>query len=213
MHEMICELATYERSEDLVVATPDDLSRALFGAAADHAPEPGVPALDTSREGSPAVFALVAEIRDHGGDLEPGERPGDEQASHSSAGDETSGREASGGEASGGEGAEHLPAPVWRTVGMALWFRTYSTWTGRHGIWLEDLYVRPAARGGGLGRALLAALARECLDAGYRRLEWSVLDWNTDAQAVYAAVGAKDHEGWSTWRLDGDALAELASSG
>jgi len=99
----------------------------------------------------------------------------------------------------------------WAVVGMAVWYLTYSTWTGRHGIWLEDLFVRPAARGAGLGRALLAALAAECTERGYRRLEWWVLDWNPPAQGVYRSVGARAEEDWTTWRLDGDGLAALAA--
>ena len=99
----------------------------------------------------------------------------------------------------------------WSVVGMAVWYLTYSTWTGRHGIWLEDLFVRPAARGAGMGRALLAALAAECTARGYRRLEWWVLDWNTSAQGVYRAVGARGEEEWTTWRLDGAGLEALAA--
>jgi GNAT superfamily N-acetyltransferase len=97
-----------------------------------------------------------------------------------------------------------------QVVGMAIWYLTYSTWTGRHGLWLEDLYVRPAARGTGLGRDLLRALAAECTDRGYRRLEWWVLDWNSPAQGVYRSAGARPEEEWTTWRLDGDALTALA---
>ncbi|SDQ08576.1 GNAT family N-acetyltransferase [Quadrisphaera sp. DSM 44207] len=97
-------------------------------------------------------------------------------------------------------------------VGMAVWYVTYSTWTGRHGIWLEDLYVRPAARGAGLGRALLAALAAECLERGHRRLEWWVLDWNAPAQAVYRAIGARPEDAWTVWRLDGRELEDLGRS-
>lgn len=102
---------------------------------------------------------------------------------------------------------------VWQVVGMAVWFPTYSTWTGRAGIWLEDLYVRPDHRGLGLGSALLAALAATCVRAGHRRLEWTVLDWNTSAQGVYRSVGATPMEDWTTWRLDGDALGALAATG
>lgn len=100
----------------------------------------------------------------------------------------------------------------WRVAGMAVWFPTYSTWTGRAGIWLEDLYVRPDHRGGGLGRALLAELAATCVRGGHRRLEWTVLDWNAPAQGVYRAVGAAPMDEWTTWRLDGEALAALAAT-
>lgn len=94
-------------------------------------------------------------------------------------------------------------------VGMALWFRTYSTWTGVPGIHLEDLFVDPAARGSGLGKALLAALARIALDRGYPRVEWVVLDWNTPSIEFYEAIGARPMQEWSTYRLTGDALESL----
>ncbi|WGX95191.1 GNAT family N-acetyltransferase [Nocardioides sp. L-11A] len=98
-------------------------------------------------------------------------------------------------------------------VGMALWFRTYSTWTGVPGIYLEDLYVEPAARGGGLGKALLTALARIAVDRGYRRVEWAVLDWNTPSIEFYEALGARPMQEWTTYRLTGPALAELGAPG
>ena len=92
-----------------------------------------------------------------------------------------------------------------QVVGMALWFVTYSTWRGRHGIWLEDLFVSPEHRRLGLGRALLSTLAGICLERGYPRLEWTVLDWNTSAHAFYREVGAAPHAGWTTWRLADEA--------
>lgn len=94
-------------------------------------------------------------------------------------------------------------------VGFALWFVSFSTWRGRHGIWLEDLFVRPEQRRLGLGRALLEALAQVCVERGYRRLEWWVLDWNTSAHDFYRSLGAEPHTDWTTWRLDGDALTQL----
>jgi GNAT superfamily N-acetyltransferase len=94
-------------------------------------------------------------------------------------------------------------------VGCALWFLNFSTWRGVHGLYLEDLYVQPAHRGSGLGRALLATLAAECVERGYARLEWSVLDWNAPSIAFYRALGAVPMDGWTTFRLDGDALAAL----
>lgn len=94
-------------------------------------------------------------------------------------------------------------------VGMALWFRTYSTWTGVPGIYLEDLFVEPAARGSGLGKALLTALARIAVDRGYQRVEWAVLDWNTPSIEFYEALGARPMQEWSTYRLTGDALSSL----
>ncbi|MGB7448859.1 MAG: GNAT family N-acetyltransferase [Ornithinimicrobium sp.] len=96
-------------------------------------------------------------------------------------------------------------------AGMAIWFRTFSTWTGRHGIWLEDLYVRPAHRGQGLGADLMAELAQECVRRGYPRLEWTVLDWNTAAIEVYTHLGAEAMSEWTTRRLTGRQLNDLAA--
>ncbi|MBH1933585.1 GNAT family N-acetyltransferase [Streptomyces sp. AV19] len=96
-------------------------------------------------------------------------------------------------------------------VGFALWFRNFSTWTGTHGIYLEDLYVRPEARGGGHGRALLAELARICVERGYQRFEWSVLDWNEPSIRFYKSLGAEPMDGWTVRRLSGDALHALAA--
>ena len=95
-------------------------------------------------------------------------------------------------------------------VGFALWFYNVSTFEGRHGLYLEDLYVRPTVRGGGVGKALLAALARRCVDEGLARLEWSVLDWNAPAFAFYNGLGATAKTEWITCRLTGDALTRLA---
>ena len=95
-------------------------------------------------------------------------------------------------------------------VGFALWFVSFSTWLATHGVYLEDLYVRPAARGRGAGRALLAELARICVDRGQSRLEWAVLDWNVDARAFYASVGAGARTDWIPYRIEGDALRALA---
>ncbi|MEV8094896.1 GNAT family N-acetyltransferase [Kitasatospora sp. NPDC085879] len=96
-------------------------------------------------------------------------------------------------------------------VGFALWFRNFSTWRGTHGIYLEDLYVRPASRGGGHGRALLAELARICVERGYSRLEWSVLDWNEPSIGFYKSLGAVPMDEWTVFRLTDDALAELGA--
>jgi len=95
-------------------------------------------------------------------------------------------------------------------IGMAIWFLNFSTWLGRNGIYLEDLYVTPAHRGAGHGKALLANLARRCVDAGYGRLEWSVLDWNTPAIDFYVGLGATGMDEWTTHRVTGDALVTLA---
>jgi GNAT superfamily N-acetyltransferase len=98
-------------------------------------------------------------------------------------------------------------------VGCALWFLNFSTWRGVHGLYLEDLYVQPAHRGAGLGRALLARLAAVCGERGLGRLEWSVLDWNAPSIGFYRALGAVAMDEWTVFRLDGDALAALGRTG
>ncbi|HUZ35303.1 MAG TPA: GNAT family N-acetyltransferase [Streptosporangiaceae bacterium] len=148
IHQMVRDLAAYERGLHEVTATQDDLRAALL------APRP-------------SLFAHVAE--------EDGQ-----------------------------------------LVGFALWFLNYSSWAGRHGIYLEDLYVAPERRGQGHGRALLAELARICVERGYRRLEWWVLDWNSPARAFYESLGAVPMDEWTVHRLTGpalDALAELTPPG
>jgi GNAT superfamily N-acetyltransferase len=102
--------------------------------------------------------------------------------------------------------AEHDGA----AVGFALYFWTFSTWLGRRGIWLEDLFVQPAHRGLGLGQALLTELARRCVEAGGGRVEWAVLDWNEPALGFYRSLGATGQDEWTTHRLTGDALTSLA---
>ena len=143
IHQMIRDLAEYERSLPEVSATEDDLRAALLG-------------------GHPSLFAHVAE--------EDGQ-----------------------------------------VAGFALWFLNYSTWLGKHGIYLEDLYVRPERRGQGHGRALLAELARICVDRGYGRLDWSVLDWNSPTRRFYESVGAVTVDEWVIYRLTGPALRALAA--
>jgi len=104
----------------------------------------------------------------------------------------------------------HVAEHDGEVAGFALWFVNYSTWLGRHGIYLEDLYVTPAVRGHGYGRALLAELARICVQRGYGRLDWWVLDWNSPAIGFYAAVGAEAMDDWTVHRLAGPALRALA---
>jgi len=145
IHQMIRDLAAYERGLHEVSATENDLRAALLA-------------------GQPSLFAHVA---DDGG----------------------------------------------RAVGFALWFLSYSTWAGRHGIYLEDLYVKPEQRGRGHGRALLAELAGICVDRGYQRLEWSVLDWNSSALRFYEPLGAVPMDEWTVHRLTGPALHALAEGG
>lgn len=95
---------------------------------------------------------------------------------------------------------------------MALWFRNFSTWDGVAGIHLEDLFVREAFRRRGLARALLAALAAECLERGYSRLSWMVLTWNTDAIALYDQVGGEPLTEWTGYRVSGPELSALAAT-
>lgn len=96
-------------------------------------------------------------------------------------------------------------------VGMAIWFFNFSTFRGRHGIYLEDLFVRPAFRGRGLGKALMARLAQRCIDDGLARFEWAVLDWNAPSIAFYRAIGARVLDEWQICRLSGPALAHFAA--
>ncbi|MEW2546646.1 GNAT family N-acetyltransferase [Streptomyces sp. NPDC047002] len=97
-------------------------------------------------------------------------------------------------------------------VGFALWFLNFSTWRGVHGLYLEDLYVRPDHRGGGHGKALLRTLAALCVDRGYERLEWSVLDWNEPSIAFYRALGARPQDGWTVYRLTDEPLRALGTA-
>jgi GNAT superfamily N-acetyltransferase len=105
----------------------------------------------------------------------------------------------------------HVAEVDGEVVGMSLWFLSFSTWTGTHGIYLEDLFVRPEHRGSGLGRALLLALAKECADRGLGRFEWSVLDWNQPAIDFYEAMGASPVSDWTRYRLADEALAKAAA--
>jgi GNAT superfamily N-acetyltransferase len=104
----------------------------------------------------------------------------------------------------------HLALDDDEPIGMALWFLNFSTWRGRHGIYLEDLYVRPTARRTGAGKALLAALAATCVERGYERLDWAVLHWNP-AREFYGAIGSVAQDEWIPYRLDGEALRTLAA--
>ena len=104
----------------------------------------------------------------------------------------------------------HVAEADGQVVGMALWFLNFSTWRGTHGIYLEDLYVQPQHRGSGLGRELLRTLAGLCVERGYSRLEWWVLDWNTPSIEFYEAAGAVPMDGWTVFRLTDDALQDFA---
>jgi GNAT superfamily N-acetyltransferase len=106
----------------------------------------------------------------------------------------------------------HIAEVDGEAAAAALWFRNFSTWDGVAGIYLEDLYVRPQFRRRGLARKMLATLARECIEGGYTRLSWAVLDWNVNAIALYDAVGGKPQEEWITYRVSGPELSALAES-
>lgn len=106
----------------------------------------------------------------------------------------------------------HVAEHEGRVDGMAIWFKNFSTWTGRNGIYLEDLYVRPEARAQGIGRALLAELAAIARREGYARLDWSVLNWNTSAIRFYESLGAGPMDEWTGYRLSGAALTTLGSA-
>ncbi|TAM73260.1 GNAT family N-acetyltransferase [Mycobacterium sp.] len=106
----------------------------------------------------------------------------------------------------------HVAEVDGEVAAMALWFVNFSTWDGVAGIYLEDLFVRPGFRRRGLARALLAALAGECVRRGYTRLSWAVLNWNADAITLYDGIGGQPQNEWTTYRLSGPRLAGLAES-
>ncbi|MEU8381680.1 GNAT family N-acetyltransferase [Streptosporangium sp. NPDC048865] len=105
----------------------------------------------------------------------------------------------------------HVAVDGEEIAGFAIWFVSYSTWLGTHGIYLEDLFVHPGHRGGGYGKKLLATLAGICVERGYGRFEWSVLDWNTPAIDFYRAIGAEEIGEWDRYRLSGPALEKVAA--
>jgi GNAT superfamily N-acetyltransferase len=97
-------------------------------------------------------------------------------------------------------------------AGFVVWFLNFSTFRGRHGLYVEDLFVRPAVRGHGIGKALMARLARHCIEQGCARLEWAVLDWNAPSIAFYKSIGAQVMDEWRICRLSGQALADFAGA-
>lgn len=103
----------------------------------------------------------------------------------------------------------HIAEIGGKVIGIAVWFLNFSTWTGRHGIFLEDLFVDPEARGQGVARALFAALAEEAKLRDCPRIDWLVLDWNELGKGLYRRLGAWHNKTWEPWRLDGDALDTL----
>jgi GNAT superfamily N-acetyltransferase len=170
MHQMINELAEYEKAPEEVIATEHDLMKALFGRDSSSPEFDQHDSISTSGSantphGQPALYAFVIE--------DP-------------------------------EDAEQL-------AGMAIWFLNYSTWDGTHGVYLEDLYVRPQYRGQGMGKALMKRLAQVCVDNDYSRFQWWVLDWNQPAIEVYRAMGAKAMDEWTVYRVSGQELKDLAS--
>lgn len=98
-------------------------------------------------------------------------------------------------------------------AGFAVWFLNFSTFRGRHGIYLEDLFVRPPFRKRGIGKALMARLAKRCAEEGYARFEWAVLDWNAPSIAFYRSIGAQVMDEWKICRLSGEALQAFAGEG
>jgi diamine N-acetyltransferase len=98
-------------------------------------------------------------------------------------------------------------------AGFAVWFLNFSTFRGRHGLYVEDLFVRPQFRGHGIGKALMARLARHCVEQGFARFEWAVLDWNKPSIAFYKSIGAQVMDEWRICRLSGQALADFAGAG
>ncbi|WP_431952620.1 N-acetyltransferase family protein [Nocardia lijiangensis] len=105
----------------------------------------------------------------------------------------------------------HVAEDETGVVGCAIWFLNFSTWDGVHGIYLEDLYVKPETRGKGYGKALIAALAKEALDKGYSRVSWSVLTWNSPSIDFYRSIGAVEQDEWVGYRLAGGELVKLAA--
>ncbi|MEU7479000.1 GNAT family N-acetyltransferase [Lentzea sp. NPDC042327] len=106
----------------------------------------------------------------------------------------------------------HVAEVDGQVVGMALWFLNFSTWDGVHGIYLEDLYVTPEQRGKGLGKQLLEVLARECVERGYTRLQWWVLNWNEPSIGFYKSLGAVPMDEWTVMRVADHALRELGAA-
>ncbi|MGW6915159.1 N-acetyltransferase family protein [Kitasatospora sp. NPDC054939] len=143
----------------------------------------------------PVVHAMIRELAEY------------EKAPHEAVATEEQLREALFGDSPAVFGLIAEDDATGEPVGFAVWFRNFSTWRGTHGIYLEDLYVRPEARGGGHGKALLLELARIAVERGYSRVEWSVLDWNQPSIDFYKSLGAVPMDEWTVYRLTGDALA------
>lgn len=106
----------------------------------------------------------------------------------------------------------HVAEVNGKVVGIAIWFLNYSTWLGKAGLYLEDLFVNPDYRGKGLGLELMKTLAKLCIDRGYERFQWWVLDWNEPSINFYKAIGAEAMDEWTVYRLSGNALKSFADS-
>jgi GNAT superfamily N-acetyltransferase len=160
---------------------------------------PGVTLRFATAEDTPVILAMIRELADY------------ERMSHEVVADVTRLRQSLFGERRVAEVliAEKRGEPL----GFALFFHNFSTFVGRPGIYLEDLYVRPAARGSGIGKALLVLLARIAVERGCGRLEWAVLDWNEPAIGFYRRLGATAMDEWTVFRLTGAALEDLAQTG
>jgi len=160
---------------------------------------PGVTLRFATAEDTPVILAMIRELADY------------ERMSHEVVADITRLRQSLFGERRVAEVliAEKRGEPL----GFALFFHNFSTFVGRPGIYLEDLYVRPAARGSGIGKALLVRLARIAVERGCGRLEWAVLDWNEPAIGFYRRLGATAMDEWTVFRLTGAALEDLAQTG
>lgn len=154
----------------------------------------------------PAIHRMIRELAEY--EREPDQAKATEEQLHTALFGPEPAAFAHVAEHAGKQSAEHSGA----VVGFALWFRNFSTWTGVHGIYLEDLYVRPEFRKHGYGKALLTELARTCVRHGYARLEWSVLDWNEPAIGFYKSLGAVQMDEWTVHRLTGDALRTLGTA-
>jgi len=144
IHQLIIELAIYEKEPDSVIASVRDIRENLFGE-------------------NPVAFCHVAEV----------------------------------------DG---------QVVGIAIWFLNYSTWLGKAGLYLEDLFIKPEFRGSGLGLKLMKTLAQLCVDRGYERFQWWVLDWNEPSINFYKSIGAEAMDEWTVYRLSGSALKSFAAS-
>ena len=106
----------------------------------------------------------------------------------------------------------HVAEVDGQVVGIAIWFLNYSTWLGKAGLYLEDLFVKPEFRGSGLGLSLMKTLAQVCVDRGYERFQWWVLDWNEPSINFYKSIGAEAMDEWTVYRLSGSALNNFAAS-